>query len=369
MIDYISLTNFKAFRLVELELAPLTLLSGWNSAGKSSVLQSLAVLRQSMESGVLQQGLLLNGEYVELGTGRDVLHEDYAGAASAPSITIEVSEAGTAQALYEFRYEPETDLLPVVRQEVSGTPQWLGESDFQFLRADRLGPAAFYSRSYRAVELERRLGTRGEHAVNFLRIHQDDQVTPGRHDPAGGAEGALLDQVSAWLQHLSPGVNVDANSIEAADVVALSFGYHGRAGLSSTNRYRATNVGFGLSYVLPIVVAALSASEGATLLIENPEAHLHPRGQSALAQLLGLTAASGVQVLVESHSDHFLNGIRRAVKSETLSSEQVALHFFERERDGEVSIETPMVLQGGALSSWPPGFFDEWDRAITDLLT
>src|SRR5215475_633031 len=79
VLDSIGLSNFKAFQQVALPLSRLTLLAGWNSSGKSTVLQAVAALRQSHEAGLLvTKGLLLNGPYVELGTGRDVLHENYA---------------------------------------------------------------------------------------------------------------------------------------------------------------------------------------------------------------------------------------------------------------------------------------------------
>ena len=101
----------------------------------------------------------------------------------------------------------------------------------------------------------------------------------------------------------------------------------------SSNKYRATNVGFGLSYVFPVIVAALAARAGDLLIIENPEAHIHPKGQMRLGQLLSLAAASGVQVVIETHSDHVLNGIRLAVHERKISHEIVRLHFFERAGD------------------------------------
>ena len=99
---------------------------------------------------------------------------------------------------------------------------------------------------------------------------------------------------------------------------------------------RAPNAGFGISYALPIVVAALRAAAGGLLLVENPEAHLHPAGQSRIGGFLARVAADGVQVFVETHSDHVLNGIRVAVAdgSAALLPEQAAIHFFRVEDDG-----------------------------------
>ena len=114
------------------------------------------------------------------------------------------------------------------------------------------------------------------------------------------------------------------------------------------------------------MVAALSSGPDDLLLIENPEVHLHPAGQSAMGAFLALVASAGVQVIIETHSDHVLNGIRRAVKNRTLSHENVALHFF-RPRDegrtsGEPQVQSPILDVEGNLDSWPDGFFDQFDK-------
>ena len=139
--------------------------------------------------------------------------------------------------------------------------------------------------------------------------------------------------------------------------------------MSSSNPYRPTNVGFGLTYSLPIIVACLSTSEGACILLENPEAHIHPQGQVALGRLMSLTAATGVQVIVETHSDHILNGIRVAVKEGVLRPDQATVHFFKRDHDtGTAEVDTPRINPQGRLSFWPDGFFDQWDKSLDALL-
>jgi len=139
--------------------------------------------------------------------------------------------------------------------------------------------------------------------------------------------------------------------------------------LSSSNRYRPTNVGFGLTYVLPVVIACLASRPGGIVLIENPEAHLHPQGQTAMATLTCASAATGAQVIVETHSDHVLNGVRLAVKRGIIDAEEVMLHFFRREVEGaSIKIETPVLRSDGMVSQWPEGFFDEWERALDRLL-
>jgi predicted ATPase len=127
-------------------------------------------------------------------------------------------------------------------------------------------------------------------------------------------------------------------------------------------------MGFGVSYALPVVVAALRAPQGGLLIVENPEAHLHPAGQSAMGELLALAAGDGVQVLLETHSDHVINGIRRAVVEQTvrLPTKDVAIHFVLDE-PAEEPVTTISLDQTGTLSAWPPGFFDQIERDLAQI--
>ena len=125
---------------------------------------------------------------------------------------------------------------------------------------------------------------------------------------------------------------------------------------------RPANVGFGLTHSLPIIVAALGSTPGAVFIVENPEAHLHPKAQSEIGKFLVRVAASGVQTIVETHSDHVLNGIRIAVAVEQLlNTDDVAIHFFGAKGGGITEIT---LNCSGDLSVWPPGFFDQ---ALEDL--
>lgn len=369
MIKEIKLKNFKAFRSVELPIGGLTVLSGLNGSGKSSVMQAISALRQSSDAGYLQGdgGLLLNGELVGLGTGKDVLFEY----ADIPSVSISITEIHGEASLvssWEFSYSERADILPIPAEGISGVESKFLAKGFQFLSADRAVPAVMFPKSYSDAIRRRFLGVRGQYAVYYLSVCQDDPVSGGRvRNQSKGAQ--LLAQVESWLDCLSPGVGLLAREVVGADLAKLSFVYGGNAGIGSSNEYRPTNVGFGLTYVLPVVIACLSAKPGELVMIENPEAHLHPQGQSVMGELLARTAADGVQLLVETHSDHLINGIRRAVKGGTLPPELSVFHFFQREMGGAgTNVETPVVSIDGRFDKWPDGFFDEWDKAVLELI-
>ena len=137
-----------------------------------------------------------------------------------------------------------------------------------------------------------------------------------------------------------------------------------------TDFRRPMHTGFGLTQVFPVVVAGLSANANDLLLIENPEVHLHPAGQAAMGGFPAEVASAGVQIVIETHSDHILNGIRRAVKADALSHENAALHFFRpRAEAGGVrpQVESPAMDDKGNIDTWPDGFFDQFDSDMNHL--
>lgn len=375
MLKRIHLENFKASKDVDVRLAPLTVLSGVTSSGKSTLLQAIAILRQSHSLDGHPKGLRLTGELLQLGQCRDVLNEDALGDA----ITISVVEDDSTYR-WVSRGEFDYNELPF-ETEPPSLPTFITSPNFQFLQANRIVPQTLYPQASHQARATGFLGPHGEYTVGFLTTARDNRVPPARMAPktAFGVPAdlfdkvaptdGLLDQVAGWLQHLSPGVRLDTTALKATDEVLLQFRYMGRSKDVGSDSYRPTNVGFGLTYSLPIIVACLAAPRDALLLLENPEAHLHPRGQSTLGELIARCVNDGVQVIVETHSDHLLNGIRLAVKRKLLNSSDVALHFFERSIEtGEAFVRTPALFENGRLSNWPEGFFDQWDKDVEALL-
>ncbi len=365
MISSLRLKNFKAFQDQLLEFRSLTLLSGLNSTGKSSVLQSLLLLRQSYQQRLLQKsGLALNGDLAHIGTAQDALFE---GAGFEDSIGFELVWEDGREGIWRFNYNREADVMRLASP--STTPEIYESSlfsdNFHYIQAERIGPRTYLEMSDFQVRQHGQIGTRGEYTAHFLSIYRDKDIPNSNLSHPAANSLYLRDQVEAWIGEVSPGTRLEIQSNPALDLVSLQYSY----GLS--NPYRATNVGFGISYTLPIVVAVLASSPGTLILIENPEAHLHPKGQSKMGELLALAASCGVQVVIETHSDHVLNGIRLAVHDGKLNPEDVQLHYFQRqEKDGQAVTEvvSPRINRNGRIDQWPDGFFDEWDKSLEALL-
>jgi len=367
MLQEIKFTNFKCFDSLELACAPLTLLCGLNGMGKSSVLQALLVLRQSALSGELDDGrLVLGGELTDLGTGKDVLFED----AETEIVGFELRDPDVpVPCRLAFDYSRDANQL-------SGEPPDLGEWSARwkeipplgggliYVNAERIGPRKTYDHS-EVFARRGNLGTRGEYAWNYIHAWQNEVMEPADPRCPDLPDRRLLEAVNHWLQEVSPGAHLQLEAVQKADAVIAGFSFD-RPGDVATRPYRTTNVGFGLSYTLPVLVALL-APAGSLCLIENPEAHLHPRGQTRLAELAVRASLAGVQVMVETHSDHFVDGVRIAVRDALIRPDQVALHYFERPR-GKTVVTSPRIDAEGRLSSWPEGFFDQHEKNLARLL-
>jgi predicted ATPase len=375
MLSRIHLENFKASQDVDIRLAPLTVLSGLNSSGKSTVLHAIGLIRQSYGRDGQTSGMRLSGELLHLGQYRDILSED----AEGDTVKFNIEQDGVSYC-WSFRGDLDTNEF-AFQLAPSSLPEFVITPNFQFLQADRIVPHTLYPQTSGQARLSGFLGARGQFTVGFLSSAAKQLVSKDRKFPRSGfgitedllstvaPTDALLDQVAGWLQQLSPGARLTADIIGGSDEVLLQFNYSGRTRKSASNAYRPTNVGFGLTYSLPIIVACLAAPKGSLLLIENPEAHLHPRGQAALGELISKCVADGVQVIVETHSDHLLNGIRLSVKRGFIKDTDVVSHFFLRKVDtGCVFVQTPTMLPGGRMSNWPDGFFDQWDKDVEALL-
>jgi predicted ATPase len=206
---------------------------------------------------------------------------------------------------------------------------------------------------------------RGEFAANYFSEYQKQKISVDKlkHPTTTGL--TLYEQVNAWLSEITPGTRVDVTSI--ADLGLMGMTYQFIGGKDVSNKFRPTNVGFGLSYLFPLLVAVLASSPGALIIVENPEAHLHPRAQSRIGWLLATAAGGGLQIIVETHSEHVLNGARIAVKDSVLSPSDCKLAFFSagiREDRFEHLVLTPVIDQSGRLDFWPEGFFDQADKDI-----
>ncbi len=358
MISEIRLSNFKRFQDLKLGAADLTILTGANGAGKTSIIHSLLLARQ-MTLHPERNHVEFNGvETLELGSAAEVIHRD----AGNESAAIELTDSRGDCNLWSFHAADigGTQALNAIIDERPGAIDGAlarPAPRFSYLCAERLGPRDVLGASAVAVD-ELDVGPRGEFVAQVLAQFDRARVSPGRVERSSNDSrfGDLRHQTESWMTKIVGPVRIEAERFPNTSVTRLLFK---KPGLAS-EWTRAPNSGFGISYALPIVVAALRAESEGLLIVENPEAHLHPAGQSRIGGFLSQVAADGVQVFVETHSDHVLNGIRLAVASgdSPIRPEQVLIHYLHSDDDGPIH-QTMELRSNGQLSAWPAGFFDQ----------
>lgn len=353
VISSLLIEQFKCFSSLEIRPKGLTVLTGLNSSGKSSVIHALLVLLQSEGN----RHLVLNGDWVKLGTAQDVLFD------GAQSQTVGLGVNG-AKRTFAYTTPHAQHLAPT-----DDTPEHLPlPSSWQYLSCERLGPRV-HSEISSQMRARRQIGPLGEYASDFVARLGTEAIRSPLLQHRESVATSLEANLEAWLSEVAPGVRPVFTPHDRLDVVQTQFGFSA-PGVVPTLR-RPTNSGFALSYALPVFVSGLSMRRDSLLVVENPESHLHPRGQFRIGTFLSLVAASGTQVVMETHSDHVLNAVRIAVKDQILSPTDVTVLYFERSaRDGRfVHAATQIEIdKHGRMSLWPAGFFDEFDMALDRLI-
>ena len=366
MLKQLAIKNFKCFQSQLFDLSGVNVLTGLNGSGKSSFIQSLLLLRQ-MSSQSNNQDLLLNGEYISIGTGQDALFQN----AEEEVIQMDLT---TSQSTYcwKWGYERESDVLPLKSSVYTkGELQSISlfNDDFYYLATERIGPKTTFDKSNYLVKEIRFLGVHGEYTPSYLAVNASEKVEFSSLLHPNEPSTNLLDQVNAWLGELRPGVRLSVKEHNDLDLVSLAYEFKGK--IEYSKPFRSTNVGYGLTNILPILTILLTAKKGSVFLLENPEANLHPRGQSALGKIICLAASNGVQIFLETHSDHIINGIRLAVYNGDISPELVNIQYFDMidSEDGiTANPQSLMIDKDGRIADWPEGFFDEWENTLMQLL-
>lgn len=396
MITQIQIDGYKCLKgPINLDTTRLNILVGANASGKSSFLQILLLLRQSANEDGTLSGLHLSGPLYEAGTAQDALHPE-----AMHQIQVGV-KSDSEWTIFLFENDREADinystrLLKAVTQK-SIPPQLYGKNlVFSYLNAERIGPRVTYPLPPDELPLAGAVGKHGEYTAAVLARSRDGGAIDGWiPNPPGFLEkikdlknilidtpkhidsidikeevensGGRLDILSnIFLGWVIPGAVFSANEYPQSDSAAVRFV---RDPTITKSEVRSTHVGFGISYALPIIVAALSLKKNGLMLVENPEAHLHPYSQSRIGAFLAMMAASGRQIFIETHSDHVVNGIRLAVKREVIQPDLVKINFFRRGIGEDRSKVVQIILdKNGRLNEWPEGFFDQIENDLSKL--
>jgi len=337
MLTEIKLEYFKSFVEKTISLNNLTVLTGLNSSGKSSIIQAIRIMKKVEDK---EKNILLAGH----GTFDEIINN-----ASKDRGTIGLEIIDNDSNIFKLKIEK--------NKFKSNNTEKVKFPEIIYIAADRFGPQATIPLINNFSE-EHIIGSHGENLLQFIEKNKDQILDEKlKHELSEGE--TLIYNLKAWLNEISPNIKFDYNINQQSDTSFSLF-----------NEHRATNVGFGLSYTLPVIVALLAGTfiKNSIVLIENPEAHLHPRGQTAIARLIALCVSAGAQIIIETHSDHIFDGIRIEVKKGIIEPEKVQIHWFELDEKNNTEVYSPIIDKNGRLNEWPAGMFDQFETNAFQLL-
>lgn len=360
--------NFKCFsEKTQIMLGKINICLGSNSVGKSSVIQSCILLRQIFEQAKLFKStqikkfnIQLNDIYgLQLGDS-----EHIKSSRDKEDITLKLDE-------YEYRLtsvsESPAEMEVENRYNVSEMSAVKGifSEEFYYLNAERKGP-----RNYQLIDSKviNNCGVYGENTIHLLNVLGTGKVDTDRcfHLDENKKVNTLNKQTEYWMDYVIPGIEMRTDDLIDLRISRMSL----RQPALDTDFMSPYNFGFGISYVLPVILTGLTAKKGSVFLVENPEAHLHPKGQSHIGYFLAAMACAGVQVIVETHSEHVLNGIRIAALKYAMKPEDISVNFFSiKETDGNIQhiVEKINLNDRMDLESWPEGFLDQEEEDLRTL--
>jgi predicted ATPase len=232
---------------------------------------------------------------------------------------------------------------------------------FYYLNAERVGPRVNQPLQFSDYP---NAGWQGENTAQLMSLEGGYFKIDKERRFENTETYFLQDQLNNWLDFIMKGVKVKVEAspktLTAQVLIENQF--------TVSDPTLSTNLGFGISYVLPIIATGLTAKKGSFFIVENPEAHLHPSAQSKIGRFLAMVANAGVNVIIETHSDHIINGLQIAVAKTEVENDLVTINYFSyKEGNVQPDVQPISLSEKGELSDWPTGFFDQTQIDFAEL--
>ena len=349
MVSEMQLINYKCFPDIRIKFSGMTVLAGANAAGKSSIIQALLLAYRSL--GVSDKTVEVSKALgIQTGGPRAMVSQN----------PIELESADFVIKLYD-----ETDEMEISYIIDKISPLKLNfktngvniRKELIYLNAERIGPRITYP-----AGVDNRIVSDGSNAAYLIDRADLEKRKIHPSLALNGRSSKFSIHTEEWMNAILGDVSFSIST----DLVKATTDIKYRNSVVD-QEVLPTMTGFGLSYILPIVTAGLwcSGLENAMLIIENPEAHLHPYSQSQMGKFLMLLANAGVQVIVETHSEHIIDGarIQAAFLKET---KKLCINFMSIEED-KIDVNNIKVSENGELAEWPKGFFDQKTQDLREL--
>ena len=369
MVNGIKIENFKCFGDErKIEFSHFNILYGKNGRGKSTIIQSLLLLAQNKDS---ISTLALKGSYVDLGNYKDVVNRyktanslkfsisstieeelkmSFSSSVNGPTLlALDDLQVGNQRLFSSMGTAEDNTTGPNVSYATSDIKTLELLRGLRYVSANRRGPVNYEERQDEFFIGKDDIGVNGERVINGL-LKQND---------------VFINNFSEALSFILDGATVKVIGEEDSNNIELLLDSR-----DSSEGFKPTNIGYGYSYVLPIIYQFLKAEKNGIVIAENPEAHLYPAAQSRLIEwMVRIASEKNLQVILETHSDHIINGLRIAIKKKQLDRQDVFILFVDRDKPQDSpEIRHILIDQNGTLSENPSEFMDEWTNQMIDLL-
>lgn len=346
MITQISTKNLKSLLNFDFQCKNLNLITGTNSSGKSSFIQSILLAKQNSLSTVG-----LNGFYVNFGEFNDAKNFN----TSEKSISIDmIFSSGKKHCLIIDRDGVNhNDFLETSQEELAQDSESLS---IDYLSCDRIGAADIYSKNYNSST---DVGMNGEFAIYSLEKNKDYPLSDEMI--ADKSSYTLNTQVNYWLNYIL-GASITTEDVVGTDYVKCFYS------TQEGKLIRPKNIGAGFSYIISIIVMCLLSKKDDIIIIENPEIHLHPQAQSKVCEFLYFIAQNDRQLFIETHSDHIFNGIRVGIATEKMDANNISVNFFSLDNNNCTQNTVIEFGKRGRILNYTEGLFDQFDIDLNKML-
>ena len=343
MIQKLVVKRFKSIEDANLNLKKLNLFVGANSAGKSSAIQALMLALDNNDAGTI--AVPCNMVHVRTSSFNEL--RSYI--LNAKSFEIQLNEIN-----YEFTSRDDAMMQTMIRKTTN-----VGVKGVNLLYLLAMRNADLSRTSINSAPRLNPLGKNGEFVIDYYYNHRTDVLPPSLVFDKN--LGTLDGQVNYWLNRLT-GYSMQVSMLGSEYQVYFE-------DFTSKKLLSPIHVGTGISFIAELLIVCLAAKENDLIIIENPEIHLHPSAQAAIMDFLAMVAANGnSQIIVESHSDHLFNGIRRLLHNEKLKIGVVSVYNFKRDGRGITSAQEVQLSQMGGIKEYIPGMFDQFDEDLDAIL-
>jgi predicted ATPase len=406
MAEGITRITVKGFKSIadecSIEIRPLTILAGANSSGKSSIIQPILMMKQTLEAPYDPGPLLIDGPNVRFTSAEQFLSQLDGEVTGKFSMGLEVksslsfnetfiSKPQSGMEIAEISYKNEEGVAILRPDMTTGEliPAYLrceggNSSDFPLdvLKTERnrcflelkniinayrgscIMTCVSSTFSNAILNLIHVPALRGNPERNYKKTSVGPKF-PGTFEIYAASiihhwqatEDTRLNDLGTALELLGLTWKVSSKKVDDVSVEVMVGRFIHNTHSNFKDLVSIADVGFGISQILPVIVALLTAESGQLVYIEQPEIHLHPLAQTAMAQILADAANRGVKVVAETHSSLLLLGIQSLVAEGKLSADKVKLHWFKRrQEDGVTEISSADLDKAGAFGDWPEDF-------------